>query len=129
AGQCDQNQFSVPTVGPNGTVYVAFQNEQNQSLWETDESADDQYLLVKSTNGGQTWSSPTFVVGLEDGSRDYPINVNGRQTLTGYQLRVNSAGNIVASPVNGTLYLVFAHNRDGVHHSANTLTNINTHHV
>lgn len=124
AGQCDQNQFSVPTVAPNGTVYVAFQNEQNQSLWETDESADDQYLLVKSTNGGQTWSSPTFVVGLEDGSRDYPINVNGRQTLTGYQLRVNSAGNIVASPTNGNLYLVFSDNRNGTHDSANPVTNI-----
>lgn len=124
AGQCDQNQFSVPTVGPNGTVYVAFQNEQNQSLWESGESADDQYLLVKSTNGGKTWSSPTFVVGLEDGSNDYPINANGRQTLTGYQLRVNSAGNIVASPTNGNLYLVFSDNRNGTHDTTNPVTNI-----
>ena len=61
-----------------------------------------------------TWSSPTFIVGLEDGSADYPINVGGRQTLTGYQLRVNSAGNIVASPTDGKLYLVFSDNRNGV---------------
>ena len=124
AGQCDQNQFSVPTVAPDGTVYVAFENEQNQALWEPGEFVDDQYLLVKSTNGGQTWSSPTFVVGLEDGSNDYPINVNGRQTLTGYQVRVNSAGNIVASPTNGNLYLVFSDNRNGTHDSANPVTNI-----
>ncbi len=124
AGQCDQNQFSVPTVTPNGTVYVAFENEQNQSLWEPGESADDQYLLVKSTDGGQTWSSPAFVIGLEDGSNDYPINVSGRQTLTGYQVRVNSAGNIVASPTNGNLYLVFSDNRNGIHDSANPVTNI-----
>jgi len=124
-GQCDQNQVPVPTIGPNGTVYVAFENEQNQSLWESGESSDDQYLLVKSTNGGQTWSSPTFVVGLEDGSRDYPININGRQTLTGYQLRVNSAGNIVASPTNGNLYLVFSDNRNGSHDTANPVTNTN----
>jgi hypothetical protein len=124
AGQCDQNQFSVPTVGPNGSLYVAFENEQNESLWESGESADDQYLLVKSTNGGLTWSSPTFVVGLEDGSNDYPINVSGRQTLTGYQVRVNSAGNIVASPTNGTLYLVFSDNRNGTHDSASPVTNI-----
>ena len=118
AGQCDQNQFSVPTIGPDGTVYVAFENEQNTSLWEPGELFDNQYLLVKSTDGGMTWSSPTFVVGLEDGSQDYPINVNGRQTLTGYQLRVNSAGNLVASPRmsdNGKLYLVFSDNRHGVH--------------
>jgi hypothetical protein len=124
AGECDENQFSVPTVGPDGTVYVAFQNDQNEALWEPGEVFDNQYLLVKSIDGGETWSSPTFVVGLEDGSRDYPINVNGRQTLSGYQLRVNSAGNIDASPLAaGTLYLTFSDNRNGVHDSDNPVTN------
>jgi hypothetical protein len=124
AGECDENQFSVPTIGPDGTVHVAFQNEQNQALWEAGEQFDDQYLLVSSSNGGANWSSPSLIVGLEDGNRDYPINVNGRQTLTGYQLRVNSAGNIVAAP-NGTLYLVFSDNRNGVHDSDNPVTNTN----
>lgn len=123
AGQCDENQFSVPTVGPDGTIYVAFENDQNQVLWETGEAFDDQYLLVKSTDGGRTWSSPTFIVGLEDGTADYPINVSGRQTLTGYQVRINSAGNIVASPTDGTLYLVFSDNRNGSHDVANPVTN------
>jgi hypothetical protein len=123
AGECDENQWSVPTIGPDGTVYVAFQNDQNEALWEPGEMFDDQYLLVKSTNGGSSWSSPTFVVGLEDGSADYPINVNERQTLTGYQVRVNSAGNIVAAP-NGRLFLVFSDNRNGTHDSANPVTNI-----
>ena len=126
AGQCDENQFSVPTVGPDGTVYVAFQNEQNKALWEPGEVFDDQYLLVKSTDGGGTWSSPTFVVGLEDGSADYPLNVDGRQTLTGYQLRVNSAGNIVASPrasENGKLVPRLRDNRNGTHDSASPVTN------
>jgi hypothetical protein len=123
AGECDENQFAVPTVAPNGTVYVSFQNEQNTALWETGEFFDNQYLLVKSTDGGEHWSSPSFIVGLEDGSKDYPINVRDRQTLTGYQLRVNSAGNSVASPTNGTLYLVFADNRNGTHDSATPVTN------
>lgn len=124
ANQCDENQFSVPTVGPDGTVYVAFENEQNQALWEAGGFFDDQYLLVKSTDGGRTWSSPSFIVGLEDGSNDYPINVRGRQTLTGYQVRVNSAGNIVADPTtNGKLYLVFSDNRNGVHDSVSPVTN------
>lgn len=124
-GVCDENQFSVPTVGADGTVYVAFQNEQNTSLWTAPGAFDNQYLLVKSSDGGATWSSPTFVVGLQDGTNDYPINVRGRQTLTGYQLRVNSAGNIVANHVDGALYLVFADNRDGVHNSAAPVTNTN----
>ncbi|MDX6400324.1 MAG: hypothetical protein QOF27_930 [Gaiellaceae bacterium] len=125
AGECDENQFSVPTVAPNGTVYVAFQNEQNRSLWESANEFDNQYLVVKSTNGGATWSSPSFVVGLEDGGRDYPLNADSRQTLSGYQVRVNSAGNIVASPVDGKLYLVYADNSAGTHDSATPVTNTN----
>ena len=123
AGECDENQFSVPTVQPNGTVFVAFTNEQNRSLWEAGEQFDDQYLIIKSSDGGVTWSPPAFVVDLEDGSRDYPQNVRGRQTLSGYQLRVNSAGNIVASPTTGKLYLVFSDNRNGTHDTDNPVTN------
>ena len=123
AGECDQNQFSVPTVQPNGTVFVAFQNEQNESIWEAGEQFDDQYLVIKSTNGGVTWSAPAFVVGIEDGARDFPRNVNGRQTLSGYQLRVNSAGNVVVSATSGNLFLVFSDNRNGTHDSANPVTN------
>lgn len=123
SGQCDEDQFSVPTVGPDGTVYVAFQNGQNSALWESGEVGENQYLVVKSTDGGRSWSRPTFVVGLEDGSRDYPLNVDDRQTLSGYQIRVNSAGNIVAHPRTGELFLVFADNRNGIHDSANPVTN------
>ncbi len=123
-GSCDENQFSVPTVGPDGTVHVAFQNEQNQALWEPGEQFDDQYLVVNSSDGGRTWSQPRFVVGLEDGTRDYPLNVDDRQTLTGYQVRVNSAGNIVAG-ADGTLYLVFADNRAGAHDVNRPVTNTN----
>ena len=54
AGECDQNQFSVPTVGPNGTVYVAFENEQNQALWEAGEQFDNQYLpSARATAAGR----------------------------------------------------------------------------
>jgi hypothetical protein len=118
SGVCDQNQFSVPTVQPDGDVFVAFENEQNQALWEPGEQFDNQYLVVRSTNGGVSWSNPVMAVGLEDGSRDYPINVDGRQTLTGYQVRVNSAGNILAHPDTGQLFIVFADNRDGQHDPA-----------
>jgi hypothetical protein len=63
-------------------------------------------------------------VGLEDGSRDYPLNVDDRQTLSGYQVRVNSAGNIVADPTsNGRLYLTFSDNRNGTHDSDTPVTN------
>jgi hypothetical protein len=124
AGQCDEDQASVPTIGRDGTVYVAFMNSQNQRLWEPGEDFEDQYLLVKSNDGGKSWSKPSFVVGLEDGSRDYPINVDGRQTLTRYQVRVWGAGNIVASPIDSDrLYLTFSDNRNGAHDVDHPITN------
>jgi hypothetical protein len=123
SAECDQDQGASPTVSPDGTVRVAFINEQNASLQESGETAEDQYLFVKSTNGGASWSSPRFIVGMEDGSRDYPLNVDDRQTLTGYQLRVWGVGNMVASPLDGTLYLVFSDNRNGVHNAAHPVTN------
>jgi hypothetical protein len=125
AGQCDENQFSVPTVMPNGTVVVAFQNAQNERFWEEGELFEDQYLVVKSRDGGRSWTKPRFVVALEDGTRDYPVNVNDRQTLTGYQTRVNSAGNVVADPATGDLYLSFSDNRAGTHDVDNPVTNTN----
>ena len=125
AGKCDQNQFSVPTVGPDGTLYVAFENEQNTALWEHNDPFNNQYLLVTSHDGGETFSAPSFVVGLEDGFQDYPFNVSGRQTLTGQQFRVNSAGNIVADPRTGQLYLVFSDNRAGAHDTFTPVTDVN----
>jgi hypothetical protein len=122
--ECDEDQASVPTIGPDGTVYVAFLNSQNEATWEPSEVFEDQYLVVTSKDGGEKWSKPTFVVAMEDGSRDYPINVDGRQTLTGYQVRVWGAGNIVASPKqNGKLYLVFSDNRNGAHDVDDPVTN------
>ena len=123
AAECDQDQGASPTVSPDGTVRVAFINEQNASLQEPGEVAEDQYLFVTSTNGGASWSSPSFIVGMEDGSRDYPLNVDDRQTLSGYQVRVWSVGNMVASPLDGSLYLVFSDNRNGVHNADNPVTN------
>jgi hypothetical protein len=61
---------------------------------------------------------------MEDGSRDYPLNVDGRQTLSGYQVRVWGAGNVVADPRHdGRLYLVFSDNRNGLHDVDNPVTN------
>ena len=125
AFECDENQFSVPTVGPDGTVYVAFENGQHEASWEAGELFESQYMVVQSRDGGVTWSDPVSVVDLEDGTLDYPINVNGRQTLSGFQVRVNSAGNIVADPTSGKLYLVFSDNREGVHDVADPVTNTN----
>lgn len=106
ATRCDENQFSQPVVGPDGTIYVTFLNEQNPS------STDfrDQVLLVKSTDGGDTWSAPVAVSPIiHDGSNDYPLNTDGRQRLTGCAYRVNAGGALALGP--GKLYYVYTENK------------------
>jgi Neuraminidase (sialidase) len=125
-GQCDEDQGSTIAIGPDGAVSVAFMNEQHQAAWEPGEVLEDQYLVVRSQDGGASWSPPVHVVDLEDGSRDYPINANGRQTLTGYQVRVWSPGNIAADPRTGALYLTFSDNRLGTHDVDNPQTDTKT---
>jgi hypothetical protein len=121
--ECDQDQGSVPAVAPDGTVYVSFVNEQNEATWEPGEQFEEQYMVVKSTDGGETWGDPVSVVDLENGTRDYPVNVDGRRTLTKYQIRVNSRGNMEVDPSSGELFLVFSDNRNGVHDVDQPVTN------
>jgi len=114
ANQCDEDQFSVPAVAPDGTLYVAFEN--------TNTAGPDfrsQYLVVRSSDGGMTWAGPFKVADLVDGVFDYPVAINGRQTLTDVQYRVNSAGNVTVGP-DGTVYLVWSDNRIGSTAATNT---------
>jgi hypothetical protein len=116
-GRCREDQFSSPVVGPDGTIYVAYENSQAVN----DGQGRNQYLVVKSRDGGATWSAPVRASDiLSDGASDYPINVQGRQTLSNSQFRVNSAGNLALDPISGALYVVWSDNRDGTASSTNT---------
>lgn len=127
-GQCDEDQFSVPVVGPNGEVYVSFENGQNSAAWETGKEIEDSYLVVKSTDGGVTWSPPVDAVDMEDGIHDLPKNVDGRLTVNGYQLRLDSKGNMTIGPT-GQLFLAFADNRAGTHDVADPVSDMNVYMV
>ena len=98
AGQCDEDQFSIPAVAADGTVYVHFLNGQNEAAWEVPFDFDSQVMVVRSNDGGETWSSPVPAAQLEDGLSDMPYSVIGRQTVWGHQLRWTSAGNIAVNP-------------------------------
>src|SRR5207302_3959904 len=70
AGTCDANQDSDPFVAPNGDLYVAFTNFNNCAGalrifgFDCPGNANDnhnQILIVKSTDGGATFSGPVQV--------------------------------------------------------------------
>ncbi len=116
AGKCNEDQFSSPAVGPDGSLYVAFENGEFQGAPDF----RDQYLVVRSSDGGQTFSGPfQAVFPIFDGVADYPININGRQTLSNSQFRVNSAGDLAVDQSSGPsssstrLYIAFSDNRNG----------------
>jgi hypothetical protein len=127
APACSVDPASWPAVMPDGSVHVAFWNLQGDAAWEPGECCESQFLVVNSNNGGTTWSEPVRVVGLEDGSRDSPncAPAIGAAfcTLSQSELGVFSYGNLAASPVDGSLYLVFSDNRNGVHDSDSPVTN------
>lgn len=64
-GNCNANQFSQPFVGPDGDLYVVYNNYNNaETLSATDNR--NQILLVKSVDGGATFSAPVKVADFYD---------------------------------------------------------------
>jgi hypothetical protein len=122
---CDSDQDSAPTVGSDGTLYVAYENFNTPD--------ENQYLVSRSKDGGNTFEGPFFVSPMFD--QNYPVTPNdrpdcaarglsGRRVLTNSCFRVSTFGNIVADPRGGAfaddLYLVFSDNRFGTKASSNT---------
>jgi hypothetical protein len=62
-GACNENQFSDPFVGPDGALYVAYDNYNNAVSGSEN---FNQVLLTKSTDGGATFSAPVLVGNFYD---------------------------------------------------------------
>jgi hypothetical protein len=123
ANQCDEDQFSAPVVLRNGTVVVHFANGQNASDWESSQEFESQILVVRSTTRGATWDPPVRVAALEDGGgTDYPLNIDGRATQTGYQFRTQTVQGMTVDPANDNLYVFWTDNSAGTHDSSNPVT-------
>ena len=118
---CDDNQYSVPTVSPEtGHLYVAFEN--------FDTPDENQWLVVRSTDGGATFAGPFFVTPAFDVNLrlkpDCITRGANRVHLTNSCFRVPMTGAIVADKRGGTfaddLYLVMEDNRNGTRESTNS---------
>ncbi len=91
---CNQSQASVPVVGADGFIYVAFLNTADLN------TGRDQYLVVKvDPNTGARVAGPFKAGDVTDGFTDYPRNIDGSQTYQDSQFRSWAAGNIAADPI------------------------------
>jgi hypothetical protein len=73
AHACNNNQFSDPVVGPDGTLYVFFMNyNTNKVTFNSPGGLNNQILMVKSTNAGTTWSRPVRVA-RDSGTEPYSL--------------------------------------------------------
>jgi len=109
-GRCDESQFSSVVVGPDGTLYIAFVNQQ--ALGAAD-GFRNQYLVTKVNPDTLQVSGPFRAAGLIDGLDDFPVNTFGQSTLCNSNFRLNSAGNLAMDPRGSALYVVFTDNRNG----------------
>jgi hypothetical protein len=116
AGACDQDQGSDPIVGPDGTIYVSFNNGNTPTIV-------NQQLIVKCpatsdcTLAG-SWSSP---VKIADDVSAQPFNPGiadpagcpgGRQCLPPNGYRLNDYGALSVDSA-GQLYFVWSDFRNG----------------
>jgi hypothetical protein len=125
--RCGDNQPSWPVVGPDGTLYVFFRN--------TDTPNQNQFLMVKSTDGGITFGAPVKVAEVFDQPGTYPRagsggtrnrpdctargQQSGRMVLSNSCFRVNAYGGPAVAP-DGSLYLVWSDNRNGTNTHSDT---------
>jgi hypothetical protein len=125
---CDDNQFSVPTVHPEtGLLGVSFENFNTPH--------ENQYLFVRSRDGGNTFEGPFFVTpvfdvnfpraGAAGGRPDCSARgqQGGRIVYTNSCFRSNAGGNVVVDKRGGEFaddfYLVMSDNRNGTRASSN----------
>ena len=109
SGNLDQAFVSIPTVTPDGRVFVAFLNTGDLT------TGRDTYEVVEvSPSTGALLAGPFDVALVIDGATDYPIAL-GRQTYQDSTFRSWAAGNITADPAHpGTLAVVWSDMRDSV---------------
>ena len=96
------DQGSQPAVGPDGTIYVAYEGNQASDINK------DQIVLARSTDGGLTFTN-VELGRVYDDLNCYPANVaQGRARLSFEQFRVNSFPSFAIDPSTGAMAIVWA---------------------
>ncbi len=100
-------QGSIPRVGPNGEVYVAWEDFTIPGI-----------VVTRSTDGGRTFDEPVLAARVEFIGEDAPpATCQGRRILKGYIDAGFEFPSLAVNPTNGEVYVVFASNPPGVDQS------------
>jgi hypothetical protein len=100
---CDQTWGNAVTVATNGAIYATFYNtSQYRPDGSTNLGRNSHFAVRLNPANGALIGSPSYIGLAYDGitTNDYPVNVDGRQTLHDSQLRILMQGNITADPTN-----------------------------
>jgi len=110
-GLTPYSQGSNPKVGNDGTLYIAYEGEQCQSL-ACDQFGDtdrDVTVVATSKDHGRTFRRV-----IVDTNYDFPFNEPlGTETLTGENFRINSYPQLAYDPKTDLLALTWADDRNG----------------
>ncbi len=98
------NQGSVPVVGNDGAVYVSFEGAVAA------DNFNDYNIVAKSTDKGKSWTQQVAARNVDE---TYPLNAQGRGSLTGLNFRLNSFAALTIDRATGRLYMAWADNSAG----------------
>ena len=98
------DQGSVPAVGPNGEVYVVFENGNGTGF-------NGQAMVAKSVDGGNSFAHPVKVDDIIEICDHF--NVDGRCAIKNSNWRVNSFPSIAVDGTTGRVYVVWGDSRRG----------------
>jgi hypothetical protein len=103
------SQGSIPQVGRDGTLYIAYEAAVCQSL-NCDQPTDhDAIIVARSKDGGKTFKNVEASFDF-----DFPYNPHvGTETLTGENWRINSFPQFAVDPNDDRMYITWADDRNG----------------
>jgi hypothetical protein len=103
------SQGSNPQVGRDGTLYIAYEGTECQTLACDQPTDRDVTVVATSRDHGRTFRKT-----IVDTNFDFPPNEDvGRSTLTGENFRISSFPQLSYDPVFDRLYVTWADDRNG----------------
>lgn len=105
------DQGSIPQVGNDGTLYIAYEASVCDTLVCDSPNDHDAIVVATSLNGAKTFKNVEVALDF-----DFPPNEDvGSSTLTGLNFRINSFPQMAYDRLTGKLWITWADDRNGAY--------------